>query len=167
MTRPIHEQGIQKWIESILLPLSIDPVIFANEEGVRPTPPFSEILILSDDSVHQPEKRTVYDSEEDEVTNQIRLTRSGSVDISIFGEGHRTGPFELIASKADQETQDLLWQYGLSIIGGTIIYLGTDSDDVTNNQSVTSFLFSWAHVSSKTTSEFIENPILTGNITNG
>jgi hypothetical protein len=165
MARPEHQIGIQAWVESILDPLGFTPSIFSDEGGVRPIPPYASINMLSDVARYQPEQSSSYDAGEDELTNSIKLTRDGTFDVAIMGDGHNSAAHELIANTSEQASLDLLYSYGLSIKStASNQTLSTDSDGVTETRSIISFDFGWAYLSEKTTSEFIEETIITGSV---
>lgn len=168
MTRPLHEQGLQAWVASIMTPLGLTPTIYSDEGAPRRKPPYVAILITADVQVGLPERRDSYSIGDDKVTNIIKLTRSGVVDIAIFGEGHASAAVALVASTWRQTTLDMLESYGLSVSpatpGGAVIRLSTDSDGVTETRSVVSFTFGWAFIDAQETDDWIEDAVLTGDV---
>lgn len=160
MSRPQFEQGLQKWIETVLAPLGFSPTINVDQGKPRAIPPFASLRILSSVSIGQDERSTTYDSEEDEITNTIKDRTEGTVTVSIYGDGHDTAAHAL--KTIHQDAMDLLSSYGVSISYDLGIQrLGVDSDGVTENRSIIDFVFRWVYINEQISTDWIETAVIT------
>ena len=157
MTPQPHEIALRAWVRRVLAawdtvsPLHEVEVIYADQEGPPPVPPYAVVRCSADRPLGRPETRDTWDEEEETLTHETLERREGTLSVTIRGAQHAAMADALGLAQEDDEARTEIDAAGIGL-GPELSRRsqGKFSDNVTENRTVFEIAYRRCAVSTRT-----------------
>lgn len=147
-TPTTYEIALRAWVRACLAlfdtsdPVHVCDVIYADQEGPRPTPPYASLRTFADRSLGSLEEVDEYDAEADSLSRETIEHREGTVSITLMGPQHASMADALSLSRQDDEVRAALDAAGIGL-GAEVSRNapGKYTGNVTDNRTVVDFIY--------------------------